>query len=358
MLSHYDYILVGQGIAGSTLACTLIENNCSVLVIDEDRDITSSKVAYGLCNPIVFKRFVKTFLADDAFAFAKKYYLILEKELGASFIKEIPLYKIFNNQEQRNDWLKKANSEEYSEYLSNEIMYFNEDSEISNFKFQISNPFGAAQVLNTFLLNTESFLKAVKLFLIKNDSYRNEIFKCDDLKIEPEGILYKGISASKIIFCEGYRGSNNPYFSWLPFNLCKGEVLDIKMTIANENVALSNNVVLVPGDTDYKLGSTYTWDKMDEEISTSAKDDLLNKFKKISTSIPEVIGHKAAIRPTTNNRRPFLGLHPEFKQLAIFNGMGTKSVMFCPYLAQKFADFLIKAAPIPNEVDITKHFSL
>lgn len=371
-MKNIDYILVGQGIAGSVLACTLIKSACNVLVIDEDRVDTSSKIAYGLCNPIVFKRFVKTFLADEAFAFAKEYYLILEKELGASFLSEIPLYKIFNNDEQRNDWLKKAGSEEYSEYLSKEIKQFDDKGTISNFEFRVPtatgfdlnlesgilNSHGAAEVLNTFLLNTRLFLESVKLFLVESASYRNEVFNYNDLIIEPEGIHYKGIHASKIIFCEGYRGSANPYFSWLPFNLCKGEVLDVKLDGMNDSVAVSNNLVLIPHKTNYKLGSTYSWDKMDEELSDTAKEDLLLKCKKITTKIPEVISQKAAIRPTTTDRRPFLGLHPEYKQLAIFNGMGTKSVMFCPFLAQKFADFLINSSEFPSEVDIKRHLKL
>ena len=68
----------------------------------------------------------------------------------------------------------------------------------------------------------------------------------------------------------------------------------------------------------------------------------------------EITNQQAGIRPTVNDRRPLIGLHPEHPQLAVFNGMGTKGVMLAPFFADQFANFLESATPIDKEVDIAR----
>ena len=62
-----DAIIVGQGLAGTTLAWCLLEAGMSVLVTDPEEEITSSKIAAGLITPITGQRLalswqVETFL--------------------------------------------------------------------------------------------------------------------------------------------------------------------------------------------------------------------------------------------------------------------------------------------------------
>ena len=54
-----NYIIIGQGLAGTLMAHELLKANESFLVIDEYRESTSSKVAAGMFNPISGKRMVK-----------------------------------------------------------------------------------------------------------------------------------------------------------------------------------------------------------------------------------------------------------------------------------------------------------
>ncbi|MBK8367632.1 MAG: hypothetical protein IPL10_09490 [Bacteroidetes bacterium] len=54
-----DFIIVGQGIAGSVLSLSLISAGYAVLVISTPNLSTSSKIAAGIWNLIVFKRLTK-----------------------------------------------------------------------------------------------------------------------------------------------------------------------------------------------------------------------------------------------------------------------------------------------------------
>jgi glycine oxidase len=49
-----------------------------------------------------------------------------------------------------------------------------------------------------------------------------------------------------------------------------------------------------------------------------------------------------------------LGAHPEFKNMFIFNGLGTKGVMIAPYFAKHFVEHLYNNTPLDKEVSIER----
>ena len=55
-----DYIVLGQGISGSFLSYYLIKAGKKVLVIDESKPFTASKIASGVINPVTGRRVVQT----------------------------------------------------------------------------------------------------------------------------------------------------------------------------------------------------------------------------------------------------------------------------------------------------------
>ena len=60
-----DFIIVGQGIAGTTLAFKLLQKKYSVRVIDKFNPNSSSSIALGLYNPLVLKWFTKSWEVDN-----------------------------------------------------------------------------------------------------------------------------------------------------------------------------------------------------------------------------------------------------------------------------------------------------
>ncbi|HRG39643.1 MAG TPA: FAD-binding protein, partial [Bacteroidia bacterium] len=74
MNKSYNYIIVGQGIAGTVLAQTLLKEGKTVLLIDEGLEHATSAIAAGLYNPVVFKRLVKSWVADDLIPFMDTFY--------------------------------------------------------------------------------------------------------------------------------------------------------------------------------------------------------------------------------------------------------------------------------------------
>ena len=346
-MNEVDYIIVGQGLAGSTLAYTLMNNGQRVLVIDEEKEFTSSKIAAGLCNPIVFKRLTKSWMVEDVLDFSKAFYQDQEELFGAELYFDLPIYKLFVNEEEQKFWKQKSNEPELFDWLNPRSEYpFNEE--------MLANPYGAAHVLKSGFLVTSKWLSLFKEYLIKEESFINSKINYDDIELLDTGINWKGYHAKKIIFCEGYQTINNPFFDWLPFKLTKGEMLTVKFENLELNAAINKGVFILPYKGTYKLGSTYDWKNLDEKLTEEGKENLLERAGRFIKDQISVIEHKAGVRPTVFDRRPLLGVHPKHDQLAVFNGMGTKGVMLAPYFANKLACLFLKNEPLSEEININR----
>lgn len=346
-MNELDYIIVGQGLAGSVLAYQLMEAGKKIVVIDENHPQTSSKVAAGLCNPVVFKRLTKSWLVESVLPIAVNFYRNQEQLLGNHFYQEMPIYKLFVHEKESSFWKQKSNEPELFDWISDK----NEKPFDENF---IAMPYGASKVLQSGFLRTKKWLETFQNHLIKNNAFVESTFDYTDLKIEASTVSWKNFKAKGIIFCEGYKNSFNPYFKYLPFKLTKGEVLSVDFENLTLEAAINKGVFVLPYDGFYKLGATYDWDNIDEHITEKAKHELLSKAQKFIKDTVVVKMHEAGVRPTVSDRRPLLGGHPQHKNLFIFNGLGTKGVMLAPWLAQKFVRYLLHHEPLPEEVNINR----
>ncbi len=350
MNKQADYIIVGQGLAGSILALTLLKKGKSVLVIDNGKPSTASRIAAGLYNPVVFKRLVKSWLADDLLPYMDDFYAETEKLLGTPFYFSKRILKPFAEEQEKVLWLKKT-EEPIGKYLSKTI----HSDDLNGLVF---NPLGISEVLHAGNLDTLKFLDACKTYLKEKALFWDEEFDHAKLNLVDNGLVYGDIFAKKIIFCEGYKATENPFFKWLPFKLTKGETIIIKLSEEHRiptEVVINKAVFILPlGDNTYKVGATYEWQDLSEEPTEKGRQELAEKLGKVLKVPFEIIDQQAGIRPTVNDRRPLVGLHPEHTQVAVFNGLGTKGVMLAPFFANQFAGFLDGLCQLDKEVDIAR----
>src|ERR1051326_4962051 len=109
------YIIAGQGLAGTVLALTLHKRGIPFLAVDDPSLSNCSRGAAGLYNPIVFKRLVKSWRADELLPVMNEFYREAEKLLNVSVLHEKKIVKLFAEESEKDFWLKKVN--ENSRYL-------------------------------------------------------------------------------------------------------------------------------------------------------------------------------------------------------------------------------------------------
>ncbi|MES2620500.1 MAG: FAD-dependent oxidoreductase [Bacteroidota bacterium] len=345
----YDFIIIGQGIAGSLLSWFLIKENQKVLLLDNYNPSSASNIASGISNAITGRRFVKTWLADDILPFAEKTYREFEQNLKQDFFHPLTIVRLFDSIKAQNDWSARCASTEYATYLKNEeVIYFDPE--------KVKNDFGGFEIAGGSKLEIEKFLALYRTYLKQKNILLEEKFSFNELKAEHDSVAYRNVQGKRIIFCEGAGAINNPYFKFLPFQLAKGECLLVNIPDFYPERMINGEVFIMPASTkdEYYVGSTHDWSFDDDQPSKQGKNELLGNLSAILKAKFEVIEHKGAIRPTVKDRRPFVGFHPEYSNIGIFNGMGTKGVSLAPFFAKHFTENLLHQKPLMKEVDIKR----
>ena len=345
-----DFLIVGQGLAGSLLAWELIKRNIKVIIIDTGQE-NASQIAAGLINPITGQRFVKSSGIDYLLPTAKNYYADLGAVFKQSFYIEKIMLRLFNNPNEIESAIKRLSQAEYQDYLAKLNL-------VSNSLKNISTPFGLIEQRQTGYLLTKQLLTSLKEFFISNQCYQQTTLDYKDIQIKPI-LKWKDITAKGIIFCEGCHSTDNPWFSWLPFQLVKGEILTLSHSTSLMDNILNFGNWLIPLDTQlFRIGATFDRENLDNIPTEFGKNSLLTSLQSISHPLIKnscLMGHQANIRPCTLDKQPFIGHHPVHTQLSIFNGFGAKGSLQIPWYCQKFAETLLKNTAIPT--DITRYYA-
>lgn len=343
-MAKVDVLLVGQGLAGSVLGYYLLQAGCRVRIINETKVETASQAAAGLYNPITGRKMVKTWQADAIFPLIEPFYQELEKITNTRFLHPIPIYRPFVSNAERTEWSSQAVRPAYQPYIAEVV----QQSRYSDF---IHDPLGGIILQQSGFLNLPVFLESMQQYFREQQVYQEEVFDVTQLRLSQSGVQYGDFSAHQLIFCDGAEGYRNSFFQWLPFRPVKGEMLLID-TGKKSNIVFNRGVFVMPFGDKYKVGATYDHQDLSFSPTPQGRATLQEKLEKLLSMPYKVVDHWAGIRPATRDRRPFIGLHPKYKTLGIFNGLGTKGVSLAPYFAQHFVHFLLNKKPLNKEVDI------
>lgn len=348
MLKEVDYLIVGQGLAGSCLALHLLKVGKTFHVFDKSSANTATLVAAGLFNPITGRGMTKTWLADSLFPYLHSFYREAETTTKSNFFYVKPLYRPFINIEEQNEWMARSADESFRDYLK--TIHASPINET-----EVHNPFGGIFLTNSGYLNTFNFKSAVKNLLEEHEMISEGFFDEEELRHQPDGVLYKDFRARKIIFCTGETARSSYWLSWLPIRPLKGETMTIK-TPASIDVIYNRGVYVVPEI--WRVGATYAKGDETPSITSTGQNELELKLKELIAFPYEITDRNWGIRPTTPDRKPMLGVHPGFENIVIFNGLGTKGVSLAPFFANQLVLWLENGKPLNKEVDINRYKSL
>lgn len=344
----YDYLIVGQGIAGTVLAHELLAANKQVLIVNDPSVSSASKVAAGLYNPVVFKRLAPSWNVDIYLPSANDFFGDLEKKLNAKFWHKKNIVRFFTEQQEVNLWNKKLSDKSVNDYLTAVVNG-------SYAQDYIVNSMAYAKVIQGGYLDMDSFLSSSEKYFSELNILSKEKVDYAKFSIVANGVIYGKVNAKGVVFCEGAKALMNPWFKHLPFKLTKGEVFTIRINDFKFDDVLNKNCFIVPlGNDLYKVGATYEWNELSDLPTDKGRSDLLSKLSLLLKIPFEIIKHEAGVRPTVVDRRPLLGTHPDFKQLHVFNGLGTKGVLMAPFLAKQFVNYLEGKVNLDKDVSIER----
>ncbi|MBW8686564.1 NAD(P)/FAD-dependent oxidoreductase [Chitinophaga rhizophila] len=346
---NIDFLIIGQGIAGTVLSYTLMQAGQSVLVMDEYKANSSSRVAAGVVNPVSGRRFTVAWEYDNIYPVAVKVYRELEALLGIPVFIERDIYNVLPSAQLRQAFTERTTGLSYMEDVSPE--------RLASYEQWLDQPFGAAIVKGgTVLLH--HLLPAWRDYLISRNSLNESRFDLNLLEVNATGVKYGDITARYLIFCEGAAIVNNPWFNYVPFLLNKGEVLYVEVPGFSTPDIIKRSVSLVPrGEDTYWVGSTFAWNFPDEAPTVDKRAFLENGLQQLLKVPYKILEQQAAVRPSGTDRRPIIGMHPVSRVLGIFNGLGTKGSSLAPAIAAEFAAHLLQNTPLRPDIDIKRFFN-
>jgi len=344
---HFDFLIIGQGIAGTMLSFQALQRNKSFMVVDNSHNQSASLISSGVINPVTGRRIVKSWMVEELMEKAVKDYKAIEKILECPIIKFSSITRLLKDVEEENIWASKT-LEESTSYLSSDLNSDNYQKYYKNFR-------SAGKIEPALVIDIEMLLNRWSEYLIINDKLIKVNIKPEDLQIQEDCVVFKDMQFSHVIFADGHSGISKYYFNFLKYENAKGEVLYIESDEYDLNEMVKSSINVIPlEDKVYWVGSNYEWNAIDDKPSEESKNQIINKLNR-SAKFPYVIkDHKAAIRACTKDRKPYIGEHPDFPQLHLFNGLGTKGISLAPYFSSHLMDHIISGIPLMPDIDLKR----
>ena len=341
-----DFLLVGQGIAGTFLSYFLQEAGYQVIVIDQFNPRSSTQVASGVINPVTGRQVVTTWLADEVLPFAWDAYQRMGAAIGQTVIEQSNILAFPPSEQMLQGYQQKL--QEANAYVRN-----TEDLYQHYFHYR----HGVIEIVPAYLIDLHVLLQGWRDYLRRTNSLIEESFDESGLQISDDAISYDGsITANHIIYCNGVNAYQSAYWQNLPHSMNKGEALIAAIPdLPPHRIYKFGITTLVPWDDgQWWVGSSYENRFTDDQPSAVFRQRKEAELQQILKLPYQIVDHIASIRPTTVERRPFVGMHPQHTRVGIFGGMGTKGCYLSPYFAKAFADYFQHQQPIHPAADVQR----
>ncbi len=348
-----EFVIVGQGLAGTALAWALLRRQRSVRVVDRESGDSASRLAAGLITPVTGKRLAKSWRWDELYPAAVAFYRAIEAETDTRFFHPRPALRLFADEAERDEFRRREPTV---------LRGLVRPAEVPEW---FAAPFGGFEMPDAARLDVPCYLDASRehfrargiYFPVTrlSESGVSLVARLSESGAEQVGPDSESRATGKtVVFCRGFAPSD-PWFGGVRFNAAKGEMLTLRVLGLAEARVVHRGVWLAPlGGELFRAGATYTWEPLDSQPTAEGRAEIETKLRAFLTLPFEVIDHRAAVRPVIDAGYPVLGRHPRHPHLAYFNGLGSKGSLLAPFFAEQLAAHLCGEGPIEEVVDVRK----
>lgn len=356
-----DYIIIGAGLAGLSLADRLNEKGCRVGIIDNQGvGNGASGIPIGMADPAASRN-------ANLYWETKKCYEALLENLnklrdcsnapffritgvlrpGISRKRALSLERSFHRQEWPDGW---------GEWKSEEM--------VREMSPEVHCVYGALWHPNSIAVAIPQYLKTYCRYLKEN---RVSFYLLDDYGLEPYENEWRilahslELAAKKIIYTTGADTTGIRYWSDLPIHPVKGQVAMFKVSEPLPfSFSISGNGYIGRIENNrFIVGSTYEHDFTHTETDEYGRIYLRRKLRQ---SLPNIAGKAimtgqwAKVRASTPNRLPIIGAHRTIRNLFLFTGLGSKGLLYSTYCAGIMAEYLENGRDIDHEINIRRFY--
>lgn len=353
----YDYIIIGSGIAGCCIAYELNKISNNILVIEQNKNISSSasSVAGGFLSPLLGKPNSFKDLVNKALNYSLDFYKTnMPKHIKQCGTLRLPKDKTNN-----------IKFQEYEKYI--DTQYIKQDGGYF---------FPKASVVNSSHI-CKSLLKDID---IKFDTKINSIKKVDELWYLDDKFM-----AKKLILTTGYQDMLVDEF-YLKIRSVWGQRIDIlttSKTSYNYHKECSVSISSVYDEIYNKIGIGATHHRFITNKKNN-KDDTNQLLQKAEDIVKlqdiKVINEVSGVRACSVDYFPLVGKvidskktlqefpylkngtkvdenrFTTYKNLYILNGLGGRGYVLAPYLAKRLCDLIVNDKCLDENIKVNRLF--
>ena len=320
-----EVLIVGQGLAGTVLAWTLEQAGINWRMIDAGHDAAASRVAAGIINPVTGLRWVRTWRIDACRSEAKAAYAAMARDFGVPLWREMRIRRWWRTERERRDLAAKCDRGVLAPWVQE-----------TNATHAVLGP--AAQV------DLPALLTATRHRWLGDGRLTEGRFDWSS----------RAAHGGVVIDCTG-AAARQGRFAACGFAVSKGEVLRAALTgLADDTILHRGQWILpVPG-ADAWIGATHEPGRDDVVPTAAAREKLLASAQRLTGRSVMPTAHLVGLRLAAPDRKPVIGFHPREPRLGVFGGLGSKGVLYAPWLARQWAEHLRTGAAFDPAVDVAR----
>lgn len=293
----------GHGLAGAILAECAHQRGVGVHV-SHDNGPSSSRIAAGLFTPATGNKITLTWLIDVVLPRMQEFYPFVEQITGAVFYHPTRNLRILRQA------LRNAPDPRWFQTIAPD-------------KLPVPAPHGALEILHSGWVNLNAMLDALQA--------RRETLGQWNTQPPADAVT---------VCCSGYQAANHPLWQEAGWRNAHGDVLTLRIPDLPEDTIFNFGKFLLPvGNHCFRLGATYDWGTKTPTPRDAGRRELEEAADTFLPMPFDILAHEAGIRPVALARVPIIGPHPEERDQWIFNGFGSKGVLYAPAMADRFLDW-------------------
>lgn len=359
-MKDFDFCILGGGLAGLSLADALQSLDQKVAVVEKN-DIGSgaSGTPGGLVNPATGRKGKKAWKAEAC------YKAIQENLNKVRKLTPIPFFH-------QNGILRPAQSEKMAHKMKSQFnkttwpegwCYWLTEDEIKQKHPGIHCRGGGLWLPVGMTVNVKKYLEAYTRWLqlnkvgVKTKCEAAVKRKKNEWQLQLKSTTIK---CKHLIYATGFETTSNPFWKNLKLEAIKGQTArfqaEEKLTFTHSISGLGYTARL-QNEHELIVGSTYEHNFKDLKTDVCGANYLRKRLTKM---LPELAGKAklvnqwAGVRVSAPNRKPVVGEHPDYKNLFLFTGLGSKGLLYSKFVAELFADYLLHKAVPFKEISIDR----
>lgn len=357
--THFDFCVLGAGLAGLSISDKLIQKGASVCLIDTG-DIASgaSGTPLGLVNPATGRFGTKTWRSEQCYSGIASDLEKVQDQSPVQFFKRTGILRPAQDEKMASRMKENAEQQDWPEgwckWLNKEEIRFI-NPELNCVEGGMWLPKGLTVNSGLYLKSKTDLLKKKGLKVYTNARYETEADR-SSFKIS---LQKKVLQATSIIYATGNETKYLKYWDFLRLNPIKGQLAIFDTPKAGDfdySISALGYIASI-SKTRFIAGSTYEHHFDHKEPDEKGAQYLIKRLSKVYPALfkeAALADQWAGVRASAPNRKPYIGRHPDNEHMYVFTALGSKGLMYSDYLGDLLISYIFDSTPLPKEVSLDR----